>query len=320
MTPAERAVRDRIIRRARLLEPRLARRQLMAYDIIRALFTEGELLEYIARGSVDLFILDVLSDAELDPAFMRLRALIDQAVVQAGETFLGSLPRIVQPAAFDMLNPRVADAARSLDTRVVQGLKESVRETVLQHTARGLEAGKAPRTIARGVRESLGLSPWHENAVENFERMLRDGDREALTRELRDRRFDGTLRRALGKRGTGLSEEQIQKMTAAYRRRMIAYSAETTARSAALDAQRLGQRMSWLDAIDQGIADARRIRRTWVDSDDSRVRPEHEDMDGETIGFWDTYSNGQSIPGDSDFNCRCVERYWYETGALEIAA
>lgn len=321
MTPAERALRDRVARRARLLEPRLVQRQLRAFDLIRSLLTGREFLEAIARGSVDLLLSDILSGSAFDRPFEPFRVLLDQAVIQAGESFTDTLPKAYQAGTFDMLNPRVVDAARALDTRVVSALQDEIRETFTQHVVRGVEEGRGPRVIARGVREVVGLAPNQEAAVANFERMLRAGDREALTRELRDKRFDRTLQRALGARGDGLSEEQIQRMTAAYRRRMIAWNAETHARSAALDAQRLGQRMSWQDAIDKGLIDVRRVRRTWVDSDDSRVRPEHRAMDGETIRFGDTYSNGQTVPGDTDYNCRCVERYWIARGdAVDLAA
>jgi HK97 family phage portal protein len=56
--------------------------------------------------------------------------------------------------------------------------------------------------------------------------------------------------------------------------------------------------------------------RTWVSTDDSRTRPTHVDLDGETIlGFDAPYSNGCLHPGDPSgrpeetINCRCVEEF-----------
>jgi hypothetical protein len=98
-------------------------------------------------------------------------------------------------------------------------------------------------------------------------------------------------------------------MTTAYRKRMEAFNAETQARTAALDAQRLGQRLSWQDAIDRGIVKTDELYRTWVSVGDDRVRPEHVEMDGEEQPYEQPYSNGETVPGESTYNCRCIEKY-----------
>lgn len=308
MTPAERLLHRRILRRAARLEPDAARRLLAAYRIIRQGLSPDELVRAIQSGSVDRLISELLSDDQMRPAFSPLRALIDRAVLDAGGIWMAELPKRLQEGAFNILNPRVIEAAKELETRSVNRLEQGVRDTVLQRAVARLEEGRPPLVIAREIREVLGLAPNQEAAVRNFERMLREGDREALTRELRDHRFDATLKKALGARGQGLSEDQIRKMVDAYRRRMIAFNAETHARTIALDSQRIGQRLSWEDAIGRGLVDPLRIRRRRVAVDDSRTRPEHREIDGEEVGFYDRYSNGEMVPGDSSFNCRCVER------------
>jgi hypothetical protein len=89
---------------------------------------------------------------------------------------------------------------------------------------------------------------------------------------------------------------------------MVAFNAETHSRTIALDSHKMGQRLSWVDAVERGIADRAKLRRRWVTVGDSRVRPEHVKMNGETVGFDEPFSNGQVTPGESEWNCRCIVR------------
>lgn len=110
--------------------------------------------------------------------------------------------------------------------------------------------------------------------------------------------------------GGGLTEEQIARMTDAYRRRMLAFHAETISRTATLDAFKLGQKLSWDDAIAKGIVDGDRLQKQWIGVGDSRERPEHVAMNDEVVGADEPYSNGEQIPGESTYNCRCLSRFF----------
>jgi len=102
-----------------------------------------------------------------------------------------------------------------------------------------------------------------------------------------------------------LSANQIDVMVNAYRRRMVAFSAETQARTAALDSVKLGQDLSWREAIDKGFVDGASLMKTWVQVDRPTKREEHIPLHGETVPFDSPYSNGQMIPGETDYNCAC---------------
>jgi hypothetical protein len=75
-----------------------------------------------------------------------------------------------------------------------------------------------------------------------------------------------------------------------------------------MDAMRAGQRASWEDAIANGTVDRTRLRRVWVSTGDDRVRPEHRKLNGTEVPFDWPYPNGELIPGESTYNCRCIER------------
>jgi hypothetical protein len=302
VTPVEAAYLRRLTARLRLLEPGLYEKEIQAYKLIREAVSEAEIVRMIQSGALDQMIAELLADEVVDPALRPLRLLLHQTLTKSASLGVRDMPSWLQ-APFGVISPQVLEAAETLDTRVIQNLiKPELRETFRQHVINGLTEGVGPREIARGARASLGLAPNQERAVRNFERMLREGDAEALTRKLRDRRFDRTILRG------NLTEAQIETQVNAYRRRMIAHNAETHARTATLSAQKHGQRLSWEDAISRGVVDRSQLRRIWTTVGDDRVRDEHVAMNGE-VATWDgLYSNGDRIPGDGDYNCRCFEK------------
>jgi hypothetical protein len=214
--------------------------------------------------------------------------------------------------AFDSLSPYVVEAIKKLETKVITNLKDNVRETVRQHIERGLTEGLSPKQMSKGLREIIGLAPNQELAVENYRLALLGGKRSSVysgvfDAKLRDRRFDTQLAHAMLNRKK-LTPEQVEKMVGAYRQRMINHNALTNAKTAALDTQKLAQKLSWQSAIDQGIVDGDRLQKTWVGIMDDREREEHRAMEGQTVPFFALYSNGEDVPGESTWNCWCLSR------------
>lgn len=329
MTPAETAFLARMRRRVAIVGPEIARRELAAYEVIRRSLSHAELARAISTGQIEQLIAELLSDERVDPVLQSLRLAVDQALLNAARSEAASLPTRIKTTAFDILNPRVIDAARSLDISATGALKAEMRETVRQTVVAGLEAGRNPRTIANRMIEAIGLAPRQELYVRNFRAELEAGDRRALDRALRR----GVLETEAGKKisrashagGLGLSDrdiamldrvlgekelrpDQIDRMVGAYRKRLIAWNAESHARTTALQAMKTGQRLSWEDAIDRGVVTRSSLRRRWLTVEDSRVRPEHEAMHGEVVGFDERFSNGQLEPGEDEYNCRCNAR------------
>jgi len=341
VSPTEQIAYDRIRRRAANLAPDVVKRLLAAYDQIRVLLTESELARAINSGTLDRLLDELIRSPEFTDALSPLREQVDRAVLESGRIYAGDLPSRIRPAAFNVLNPRVIDAARALDTRVLQALSTEVRETVRQAVISGTEQGANARVIARDVRASIGLSPNQEQWVRNFRAQLETGDRAALRRVLGKGTIltpgGETIQRAahaggagLGRRDLSLLERslgreqltpaKIDAMTASYRKRLIGLNAEAVTRSVALDASRAGQRLSWEDAIGRGILDRTRIRRVWLavggPGGDGRNRPEHLALHGTEVGFDERYPNGDLLPGEGDYGCRCGERIYLKPAAM----
>ena len=308
-------LRRRVMRQAAALSPDLRRQFLNAYDTLRELMDSAD-LERLIRES-GLGAAEVMTEEMFEQAFGKLRNGVQRALesgtISAARHIVGLDPKGV----FDILNPLVLDAARKLDTKVMTTLTTATRETLREAILTGLNEGVSPFTIARRVRSTIGMAQNQARAVTNFRLMLESDDLTALTRKLRDRRFDGTLRRALGPGGTGLSRSQIDRMVASYERRMIAFNANTNARTAAVDALKRGQRLSWERAMEQGIIDRERSMKRWATVGDGRVRAAHIAMNGNVVRFDELYRNGDNVPGDSTFNCRCIDVFFQ---AAEVEA
>lgn len=273
MSPRDQALWLRFHRRASQLSPDLARALLDAFDIIREELTPEE-IDRLIQGD----------DALLDRAFIRARSRLQQAVEKGFDAAVPQLPKAGKVGgnigvAFDTLNPKVIDAIRALDSRVIRTLKDEVKETVRAYVENGIRDGKSPRTIAKDLRPVIGLSSKQAESAEKFAQKLRDA---------------------------GKSEVQVEKSLATYQRKAIALNANTNARTATVDAMKLGQKLTWQDAIDRGIVAPGTLYKTWRTVQDDRVRPTHRAMNGETVPFENYYSNGEDVPGEADFNCRCI--------------
>lgn len=293
----------RLNNRAGRLTPELVAQMLKAFRVIRESYSETILSNLIATGRIDDVLERAFSEQLLNTAFAPVRERMQKGVRDSFVSFAKDLPKKQGTigVTFDVLSPDVISAMKELDTKVIQTLKDDVRETVRQRMVVGIQAQETPRKIAKDLRNVIGLAPNQELAVRNFESALR-GDGNPLGYKLRDKRFDKTIAKG------DLSEDQIQKMTDAYRKRFIAHNASTNARTMALDAQKQGQKLSWQQAIDSGIVDGDRLRKTWVGVKDDRERPEHLAMEGETVPFDQPFSNGEDVPGESTFNCRCITK------------
>ena len=158
--------------------------------------------------------------------------------------------------------------------------------------------------IARDLRTVVGLGPAQLQQVDNFrDALLGQNGRSITGYTLRDKRFDRTILKG------DLTPQQVDKMVEAYTRKRVAQNAESVARTATLDAQKLGQHLAMDDAVKKGVYDPNRLVKTWRGVMDSRERPEHVAMEGETVPYDQAYSTGEITPGSSTYNCRCISIY-----------
>lgn len=275
---------------------------LRAHKRIAEQYSETSIARLIETGQINSVIEEAFNEAVLNAAYAPVRERMRSGVTDTMKYVSKyELPRRgTIEFAFDSLSPNVITGIRELESKVITNMQSDVREVARAYVESGLRDGINPRTISRSLRSVIGLAPNQELAVSNFRKSLEEGDvSKALGYKLRDKRLKVT---------DSLTTEQIDKATDAYRKKMIAFNAETNARTAALDSQKLAQKLSWEQAINQGIVDGDRLRKKWVGVKDDRERDEHLAMEGETVPFNARYSNGEDVPGDSTYNCRCVSQ------------
>lgn len=216
---------------------------------------------------------------------------------------------------FDITNDRAVRFLRNDRLRLIREITDSqagaIRNALVEATERGLN----PREQARAFRQAIGLTTRQERAVSRFRQLLEAGDSEALERQLRDRRLDPTVRRAIrGERA--LARGEVDRMVDRYRERYRKYRAKTIARTEALRAVHAGSDELMQQAIEQGKVDQAQIEQEWHTSLDGRERDSHRTMDGQTRPYGQPFTTGAGVsirypgdpaaPGSETIQCRCA--------------
>ena len=291
----------RVNRRAATYAPGLARALLKAFAFLREQMPDAVVEPLVRAGDVGAVVDLVVAQAAiaLAPVREQLQGILAESVTY----FAREVPDGSVGISFNVLRPEVITAVRNLDTKVIGGLEENIRETVRAYIEQGLRTGVNPTETARALREIIGLSPTQLQHVENLRTELETGQfADAARRALIDQRFKlANL--------TELPEAEraarIARIVDRYRASYITFNADTIARTATLDSLKLGQQLAWQDAIEKGIVDGP-LMKTWKGVLDDRERDEHVAMEGETVPMDEPYSNGNLIPGDDTYNCRCL--------------
>lgn len=311
MTPLERTIWERIERRAVELEPEVVQAIVRLFRELRARLTEQQIARLLRAGALDELVNEVADDARVKAAATELRTKIRSGIEKAAMAEARFIPQKYQRQprvgfAFDTLNQRVVDALRSMEVDALERLSTEVREGVRERIRLGIEAGKNPVDIARSIRDSIGLTARQEQIVANVRAaaLKQPGSRNYFDYILRDRRFDALVRKG------NLTPDQLEALVQRYRERLIQHNAEAHARTIAIDASRLGQRLSWEDAIDRGVLQRNELWKRRRSVGDKRVREEHREIDKEEQPFDQPYSNGEMYCGEKSWNCRCIDHYY----------
>ena len=222
---------------------------------------------------------------------------------------------------FDQTNTRAVQAMRENQLRLVTNFTEQQRRATQQALIAGIQEGKNPREIARIFRNSIGLTQQQEKWVRNYELALRNLDRASLARELRDRRFDPTVRQAID-RGEPLTRAQIDKMVGRYRQRALKLRSETIARTEGLRVVHEGTDEMYRQAIESGQLQGDQLIRIWNTAGDEKVRnfqdgspTSHVIMHHQRRFIGEPFVSGAGNMtlhpgafgvGYEDINCRCL--------------
>ena len=244
-----------------------------------------------------------------------LNEAITAAYVSAGVSVAGTLRAsgAMPLIRFDTLSTRGVFALQESQARLVRELTAQQSAALQQALRAGIQQGLRPDQIARSLKGSIGLTGLQAQAVGNYRQLLTNLNSQALTRALRDKRFDGTVRRAI-RSGTALSSDQIDRMVARYEEKLLAHRAQVIASTEALAAVNAGEAEMWAQAVDRGL-DPSTVEQEWR-ARFINTRDSHAFMDGQTRPLGEAFQSGAGVflrwPGDSSAparevaSCHCV--------------
>lgn len=269
----------------------------------------------------------------IDPVAFRPFDKSITAAFEAGGEATAAIVPVTRDAAgfrsvfqFAIRNPEAENWLRSYSGGLISDIVDDQRTAVRNFLSARLQEGANPRTTAldlvgriakeTGRREGgvIGLTSSQEEWVRNYSAELAsDNPKAALSRNLRDKRFDRAVVRAANE-GRALTAAEIEPMTRAYRNRALRYRAETIARKETITALHTAQEMALDQATAAGGVDAENIMMVWHSAHDDRVRAAHRDLDGKRVkrgGYFQSSLGPIRYPGDpsasaaNTVNCRC---------------
>lgn len=253
--------------------------------------------------------------AILDTHINRIANELAKGFTTAGEAQVQSLIssgvfRSNVGIGFDPTHPRAVTLMQQNRMQFVQRLSRLQREATRRALMEALRLGLGARDVASYFRDSIGLTPGQWDAVNNYRQLLETGSREALDRDLRDRRFDRTVQRG------DLSGAQIDRMVTRYRDRSLQWRAETIARTEMLRVLNQANQEGLQQVVEQVGIDRARVERVWRATKDHRTRDTHWAMDRQVRGIDEPFLSPSGAllmhPGDprapasETVNCRCV--------------
>lgn len=236
---------------------------------------------------------------------------------------------------FDVRAPRAEQWLSDHSSRLIVEIIDDQRAMARNVLRAGLEAGRNPRNVAldlvgridrvTGRRSGgfIGLTDQQAGFVMNARRELESGDPAQMaryfTRERRDKRFDGIVRKAIDE-GRPVGADDLSKITARYNDRLLQLRGETIARTESLDALRAGQHEAVQQAMEAADVRPNEAKKVWDATGDGRTRDDHLAMEGQErpIGVPFNAPDGSRLqypgdrslgaPAEQTINCRCRER------------
>lgn len=299
----------------------------------------NEMIEAIEANDADrLFKATGFTPAALGPLLDR----IEQAYFEAAEVTGDGFPnRIKTPTGtmifrFNARNTAVEEDLRTYSSQMISRLTEEMRENVRVTLERGMIAGQNPRATAldivgrvdsktkQRVGGVIGLTTHQERWVANTRRYLEQVDARYFNLELRDKRFDATVRKALDN-GEQLPAATIDRLVTAYKSRALKYRAEAVARTETIQSINRGEFRAHMQAVEEGALERSAIKRMWDAVGDRKTRHTHAALDEITrkkpIGLDEPFISPSGarmmFPGDSSLgagpeeivHCRCRVKY-----------
>lgn len=217
---------------------------------------------------------------------------------------------------FDQTNPRAENAVRQMGADLITGIKEDTRVLVRNVLSAGAESSTPPRELAQqligkkvGTKRNgglIGLSSPQTTYVQSARAELADPEKMGnyFTRQRRDKRFDGTVRRAMDA-GQPLDKVTIDRIASRYADRLLQLRGETIGVTESLRALNAGKHEAIQQMVDSGEVPQEAVQRQWVSDPRLHHRDGHWLMNKDTVAMHAKFTNpltGEQLayPGDPE--------------------
>lgn len=318
-------------------EATLAREWLDAIRAITSAVVLKDLIAELERGNLEAALRLLNIDAD---RFARFEAGILSAYNAGGQAVVGSMPALRDPSgnrvsfSWGVRNVPAEQAMRQHAAGLVDGLVGEQLNSVRSVLVDGLARGQNPRQTALGLvgkinrrtgfREggTIGLTPSSVQTLDKVYLGLRAGDQQAmrdyLAYSLRDKRFDGHVRRAL-EQGGSVPADAVDRIVVSYSNRALKYRGETLAVTETHIALAQAQNDAFGQQIAAGKLDPRDLTKTWRRTVSREPRHEHLEMVGTEMPFDQPFTlpdgvqcagpHDPSLPAKHLISCKCLLEY-----------
>ncbi len=301
------------------MEPEFARGfAALVLSIVRALSLD-ELEALILEGGL-------LAAADTWPSRVSVLAdLIEGGFITSGQSTSTSISRLIDvPTSFNQSAFGAVGFMQDDRARIVGNFLQGQDYATRRAVGASIVASQTARQQAVAYRRSIGLTERQVVTLEKFRLNLDNLSAEVLGRELRDRRFDTTVRNALST-DSPLTTTQINRMVEGYRKNLLTFRAGAIAQSEALRVVNAGNLEAFEQAVAADLFRSDQISREWrTAGDDGRRRSSHAPMEGQTRGLREAFISGAGVrlmfPGDPSAGaretagCRCTIETQISTG------
>lgn len=196
---------------------------------------------------------------------------------------------------FDAVNPRAVTYALTRSSQLVTQITPDTLAGLQSIVSLGTETGIPPRKQVSQIRELVGLRDDQVRAMYNLRRRLEEAKGGSVVKA-------GKVKIKVPKKG--LTADQIEAQVDKYGKRLLNQRSLLISRTECMRSANEGQKELWRQAQDSNLLPDD-IKREWIVTDDSRLREEHREMEGQRVGVNEPFSP-ISEPG-SEPACRCSQ-------------
>lgn len=302
-----------------------------ALDRIRTAARLRDIEAMLDRGDIE-GLLEALS---LSPEYFRgVQDAVD-AAFYGGAAHQVSLAASLSTIPFNRRHWAAEAWALSNGARLIVEITEATRDGVRNYVEEAIRTGRGSNATAReivgrisrrtGRREGgiLGLTGQEAEYVVNARTELEALDPAYFQRAARDRRFDGTVRKAI-REGKPLTKEDLERILQRYSDGLLIRRGDRIARTESHSALNAGRYEAMRQtAEDVGLTEAA-ITCEWQSARDERVRASHRALNGKTVRYGEAFvsplGSRMRWPGDREYGalsadvvgCRCTLSFGLE--------